>query len=85
MLPAPPELLDLLSADRRRRESLAVAERLRRRGGLRSRAAHLLRELADRLAPVPSLPSGDGEPVCVRRATRSRLSSAAARTARTSG
>jgi len=61
MLPAPPELLDLLSADRRRREAVALAERSRRRGGLRGRAAHLLRELADRLAPVPSLPSGDGE------------------------
>jgi len=61
MLPAPPELLDLLSADRRQREALAAAERWRHRGGLRGRAASLLRELADRLAPVPSLPSGDGE------------------------
>jgi len=61
MLPAPPELLDLLSTDRRRREALAVVERSRRRDGLRGRAARLLRKAADRLAPVPSLPSGDGE------------------------
>jgi hypothetical protein len=61
MLPQPPELLDLVSTDHRQREAVAAAERLRGRRGLRARAASLLRELADRLAPAPSLPRGDGE------------------------
>jgi len=61
MLPPPPELLDHLSTDRTAREALAAAERLRGHGLLRIRTASLLRRLADRLAPAPSHPSGDGE------------------------
>jgi len=61
MLPQTPELLQLVSTDRRHREALAAAERLRERGGFRGRVAFLLRALADRVAPVPSLPSVDGK------------------------
>jgi hypothetical protein len=61
MLPQTPELLNLVSTDRRHREATAAAERLRDHGGLRDRTASLLRGLADRIAPVPSVPSADGE------------------------
>jgi hypothetical protein len=61
MMPQPPELLDLVATDHRHREQVAAAERMRDHRGLRVRAASLLRELADRLAPTPSIPSGDGE------------------------
>jgi hypothetical protein len=61
MLPQTPELLQLVSTDRRHREAVAAAERLRDHGGLRDRAAASLRRLADRIAPLPSVPSVDGE------------------------
>jgi hypothetical protein len=60
MLPQTPDLLQLVSTDRDHREAVADAERLRShrvRGG----AASLLRALADRLSPLPSLPSVDGK------------------------
>jgi hypothetical protein len=60
MMPQPTELLDLFSTDHSEREAVAASERLRRPGNLRTRAASLLRGLADRLAP-PSVPSVDGE------------------------
>jgi hypothetical protein len=60
MLPQPPELLNLVSTERRHREAVAAAERLRDHVGLRDRTASLLRSLADRIAPVSSVPSADG-------------------------
>jgi hypothetical protein len=61
MLPQTPELLQLVSTDRRHREAVAAAERQRSHGTLRGRVASLLRALADRIAPLPSVPSVDGE------------------------
>jgi hypothetical protein len=60
LLPQTQELLELVSTHRRGREAVAAAERHRPRTTLRLRAASLLRGLAERLAPRPSLPSGDG-------------------------
>jgi hypothetical protein len=60
MLPAPPELFDLVATDRRAREARAAAERLRGPSRLRTRTAAVLRHLADRLAPAPSGAPADG-------------------------
>ncbi len=56
MLPQSIDLLDLFSTDHRRREAVAAAERLRGPGVLRTRAASLLRGLADHLSPLPAPP-----------------------------
>ena len=56
MLPQSTDLLDLFSTDHRRREAVAAAERLRGPGVLRTRAASLLRGLADQLSPLPAPP-----------------------------
>ena len=56
MIHQPPELLDLISIDRRRREADAAAERLRGPGSLRVGAAAVLRGLADQLSPLPVPP-----------------------------
>jgi hypothetical protein len=55
MIPQPPEFFDLFSTDHRRLEAAAAAERLRGPGGLRTRAASILRATADHIAP-PSAP-----------------------------
>jgi hypothetical protein len=52
MIPQPSEFLDLFSADRRRREAAAAAERQRDPGTLRAATASALRAFADRLAPA---------------------------------
>jgi hypothetical protein len=62
MLPPYQDFLQLVSIDRRQREAEARAERHRRHGRLRARTASLLRALADRLGPAPSVPSAGGEP-----------------------
>jgi hypothetical protein len=61
MLPQTPDLFQLVSTDRNHREAVADAERQRSRRDLRGRVASLLRTLADRVAPPPSLPSADGK------------------------
>jgi hypothetical protein len=58
MIPQPPEFFDLFSTDRRGRESVAAAERLRGPGFLRAGAASALRAWADRLSPLPAPPGG---------------------------
>ena len=55
MFPQPPEFFDLYTTDRRHREAVAAAERLRGPGAFRTRAASALRTTADHLAP-PSAP-----------------------------
>jgi hypothetical protein len=62
MLPPHQDFLQLVSTDRRQREAEARAERLRQHGRLRALTASLLRALADRLAPAPSVPSAEGKP-----------------------
>lgn len=58
----PPELLDLIALDRRRREAAAAAERLRGPGSLRAGAAAMLRGLADHLSPLPAPPRAASVP-----------------------
>ncbi len=62
MLPQSIDLLDLFSTDHRRREAVAAAERLRGPGVLRTRAATLLRGLADHLSPLPAPPRAASVP-----------------------
>jgi hypothetical protein len=61
MLPQTPDLFQLVSTDRNHREAVADAERQRSRRDFRGSAASVLRALADRLSPLPSLPSADGK------------------------
>ncbi|HEU5244019.1 MAG TPA: hypothetical protein VFU33_06425 [Gaiellaceae bacterium] len=63
MFPQPPEFFDLYSTDRRRREDVAAAERLRGPGALRKRSASALRALADHLSPLPAPPRAASVPV----------------------
>jgi hypothetical protein len=63
MIPQPPEFFDLFSTDRRGRESVAAAERLRGPGFLRAGAASALRAWADRLSPLPAPPRAASAPV----------------------
>ena len=78
MLYQPPELLDLISTDRRRREAVAAAERLRGPGVVRTRAASLLRGLADQLSPLPAPPRAASVPAAFSpRPVRSRCHPAA--------
>ena len=78
MMPQPPELLDLFTADHRRREAVAVAERLRGPGSARVRTASLLRALADHLSPLPAPPRAASVPAAPRvRPVRSRCHPAA--------
>ena len=56
MLPQSIDLLDLFARDHGQREAVAAAERLRGPGVLRTRAASLLRGLADQLSPLPAPP-----------------------------
>jgi hypothetical protein len=63
MIPQPPEFFALFSADQRRREAVAAAERLRGPGSLRTGAASALRGLADRLSPSPAPPRVASVPV----------------------
>ena len=56
MMPQPPEFFALFSADQRRREAVAAAERQRGPGSLRTHTASALRGLADRLAPLSAPP-----------------------------
>lgn len=62
MFPQPPEFFDLYSTDRRRREDVAAAERLRGPGALRTRSASALRALADHLSPLPAPPRAASVP-----------------------
>ncbi len=62
MIPQPPEFFALHSADRRRREDVAAAERLRGPGALRGRSASALRALADHLSPLPAPPRAASVP-----------------------
>jgi hypothetical protein len=62
MLPQSLDLLDLFSTDHRRREAVAAAERLRGPGVVRTRAASLLRGLADHLSPLPAPPRAASVP-----------------------
>ena len=62
MLPQPPEFFDLFSTDRRQREVVAAAERVRGPGSLRLQAASLLRGLADQLSPLPAPPRAASVP-----------------------
>jgi hypothetical protein len=61
MLPQTPDLFQLVSTDRNHREAVAHAERQRSHRDVRGGVASLLRALADRLSPLPSVPSADGE------------------------
>ena len=61
MLPQTPDLFQLVSTDRNHREAVAVAERQRSHHDFRGGVAYVLRALADRVAPTPSLPSADGK------------------------
>jgi hypothetical protein len=63
MIPEPPEFFDLFSADRRGREAVAAAERLRGPGFLRTAAASALRAWADHLSPLPAPPRAASVPV----------------------
>jgi hypothetical protein len=65
MIPQPPEFFALFSTDRRGREAVATAERLRAPGMFRAGAAFALRGLADRLSPLPAPPRAAGSPVAV--------------------
>ena len=62
MMPQPSEFFDLYTADRRRREDVAAAERIRVRGSVRTRTASLLRGLADHLSPLPAPPRAASVP-----------------------
>lgn len=79
MIPQPPEFFDLFSADRRAREAIAAAERLRSPGVVRTRAAAALRGLADHLAPasVPPRTASSPVPLPARRPAGSRCRPAA--------
>ena len=78
MLPQSTDLLDLFSTDQRRREAVAAAERLRNRGVVRTRAASLLRGLADVLSPLPAPPRAASVPAAHSvRSVRSRCHPAA--------
>lgn len=78
MIHQPPELLDLISIDRRRRETDAAAERLRGPGSFRVGAASLLRGLADHLSPLPAPPRAASVPAARSvRPVRSRCQHAA--------
>jgi hypothetical protein len=61
MLP-PRYELELVATHRRQREAEARIERMRRTGRLRARTASLLRAVADRLAPAPSVPPAHAKP-----------------------
>ena len=63
MIPQPPEFFDLYATDRREREAVASAERLRGPGSLRTGAASALRGLADHLSPLPAPPRAASVPV----------------------
>lgn len=74
----PTDFFALFSADQRRREAVATAERLRGPGGLRVRCASILRGLADRLSPLPAPPRAASVPaVTSLRPARSRCHPAA--------
>ena len=78
MIPQPPEFFDLYSADHRRREDVAAAERLRGPGALRVGVASALRGLADHLSPLPAPPRAASVPVAQSvRPVRSRCHPAA--------
>ena len=78
MMPQPPEFFDLFATERRRREAVAAAERLRGPGGLRLRTASLLRGLADQLSPLPAPPRAASAPAAPSvRPVRSRCHPAA--------
>lgn len=78
MIPQSPDLLDLISIERRRREADATAERLRGPGSLRVGAATVLRGLADHLSPLPGPPRAASVPaVQSARPVRSRCQHAA--------
>ncbi len=78
MIPQPPEFFALHSADHRRREDVAAAERLRSPGPLRGRTAWTLRALADHLSPLPAPPRAASVPVArAVRPVRSRCHPAA--------
>ena len=62
MIPQPQDFFDLYTADHRRREDVAAAERLRGPGVLRSRTASGLRALADHLSPLPAPPRAASVP-----------------------
>jgi hypothetical protein len=63
MIPQPPEFFPLFSTDRRQREAVATAERLRVPGSFRTGAAAALRSLADHLSPLPAPPRAASVPV----------------------
>jgi hypothetical protein len=78
MIPQPHDFFDLYSADHRRREADAAAERLRGPGFLRTRAASGLRGLADHIAPPSAPPRTASVPaVAMPRPARSRCHPAA--------
>lgn len=73
MMPQPPEFFALFSTDHLRREDVAAAERSRGPGSLRTRAASLLRGLADQLSPLPAPPRAASVPAAPSaRSVRSR-------------
>ena len=65
MIPQPTDFLDLFSTDRRQREDIAAAERLRSPGLVRTGAAAILRSLADRLVPASVPPRTVSSPAAV--------------------
>jgi len=78
MIPQPPEFFDLYTTDRRGREAVAAAERLRGPGSLRTGAAAALRAWADHLSPLPAPPRAASVPVAPSvRPVRSRCHPAA--------
>ena len=62
MIPQPADFFDLHAIDRRHREDVAAAERLRRPGALRAGSAAALRALADHLSPLPAPPRAASVP-----------------------
>jgi hypothetical protein len=62
MMTQPPEFFDLFSTDKRHREAVAAAERLRGPGAFRTRTASALRGLADHLSPLPAPPRAASVP-----------------------
>jgi hypothetical protein len=66
MIPQPPEFFEQFATDRRHREGVAAAERLRGPGFLRARSASALRGLADHLAPVSVPPRTTSVPAVAR-------------------
>jgi hypothetical protein len=78
MIPQPPEFFDLFSTDRRQLEAAAAAERLSGPGMFRTRAASVLRGLADQLSPLPAPPRAASVPAAhSARPVRSRCNPAA--------